>query len=52
VLEPVTFEDRDGGLWLAYEQYQVLERNVIFLREYAEILETILDFYEKEYHTD
>lgn len=52
-LEPVVFEDRgDGGLWLAYEQYRALERNVISLREYMGKLEAILDFYQEEYHAD
>jgi hypothetical protein len=43
--EPVVFEDRDGGLWLSYENYRALERNVIALREYAERLEIVIGFY-------
>jgi hypothetical protein len=46
VMEQVVFEDKDSGLWLSYEQYRSLERNVIALREYAQKLEVILDFYE------
>jgi hypothetical protein len=43
-MEPVAFEDRDGGLWLSYEDYRALERNVIALREYAARLEAIIGF--------
>jgi hypothetical protein len=49
VMEPVRFIDRDGGLWLSYEQYRSLERNVIALREYTAKLETIIDF-TRSYH--
>lgn len=48
VMESVVFEDKDEGLWLAYEQYRKLERNIIALREYTARLEVIIDFYEKE----
>jgi hypothetical protein len=48
VLELVRFEDRDGGLWLSYEGYRSLERNVIALREYAARLETAIDFYRED----
>jgi hypothetical protein len=51
-MEDVVFADRDGGLWLGYEQYRALERNIIALREYTAKLEAILDFYEEEYHAD
>jgi hypothetical protein len=44
-LEPVVFEDRDGGLWLSYQDYRALERNVIALREYAGRLEVVIEFY-------
>lgn len=44
--EPVRFEDRDGGLWLSYEQYRALERNVVALKEYAARLEAVVRFYE------
>ena len=47
-MEPVRFEDRDGGLWLSYEDYRALERNVIALREYAGRLEVIIGFYGEE----
>ncbi len=47
-MEPVAFEDRDGGLWLSYEDYRALERNVIALREYAARLEVIIGFYVEE----
>jgi hypothetical protein len=42
----VRFEDRDGGLWLSYEQYRALERNVVALKEYAARLEAVVRFYE------
>jgi hypothetical protein len=48
VMEPVAFEDRDGGLWLSYSGYRSLERNVTALREYAEKLALIIDFYREE----
>jgi hypothetical protein len=44
-MEPVIFEDREGGLWLSYESYRALERNVIALREYAARLEAAVQFY-------
>jgi hypothetical protein len=47
-MEPVRFEDRDGGLWLSYDNYRALERNVIALREYAARLEIIIGFYEEQ----
>jgi hypothetical protein len=47
-MEAVVFEDKDGGLWLAYKEYRALERNIIALREYTAKLETIIDFYEEE----
>ena len=43
--EPVRFRDADGGLWLSYEDYRALERNVIALREYAGRLLLIVDYY-------
>jgi hypothetical protein len=49
-MEPVRFVDREGGLWLSYDQYRALEWNVIALREYAQRLEIILEFYEELYH--
>jgi hypothetical protein len=48
VIEPVFFEDRDGGLWLSYENYRALERNVITMREYAARLEIIIGFYREK----
>ena len=48
VMEAVRFEDRDGGLWLAYEQYRALERNIIAMREYEGKLEAVIEFYEGE----
>jgi hypothetical protein len=48
-MEPVVFEDRDGGLWLSYEDYRAMERNVIALREYAAQLEIIIGFYAEDY---
>jgi len=47
-MEPVVFEDRDGGLWLSYNDYRALERNVIAMREYAERLEVVCKFYREE----
>jgi len=39
-MEPVRFEDREGGLWLSYADYRALERNIIAMREYIAKLET------------
>jgi hypothetical protein len=48
-MEPVHFEDHgDGGLWLSYNDYRSLERNVIAMREYAERLEITIKFYRGE----
>lgn len=47
VMEQVRFVDRDGGLWLSYEQYRALERNIIALREYAQRLVIIIEFYQE-----
>jgi hypothetical protein len=44
----VEFQDRDGGLWLTYNDYRALERNVIALREYAARLETAIAFYRED----
>jgi len=50
VMEPVRFEDRgDGGLWLSYNDYRALERNVIAMREYSARLEIIVRFFKEEY---
>jgi hypothetical protein len=46
--EAVVFDDRDGGLWLSYENYRALERNVIALREYAARLLLIAEYYREE----
>jgi hypothetical protein len=46
-MEQVRFVDRDGGLWLSYEQYRALERNVMALREYAERLIIVIEFYQE-----
>jgi hypothetical protein len=43
--ERVEFEDREGGLWLSYDNYRALERNIIALREYAAHLEIVIGFY-------
>jgi hypothetical protein len=48
VLEPVEFQEKDGGLWLSYNDYRSLERNVIALREYTAKLEIIIGFYREE----
>ena len=47
-MEPVRFEDLDGGLWLSYDDYRSLERNIIALREYAARLEIVVEFYRGE----
>jgi hypothetical protein len=51
-METVVFADRDGGLWLSYESYRALERNIIALREYAARLEIIIDFYREDGDAD
>ena len=49
-MEPVRFEDRgDGGLWLSYNDYRALERNVTAIREYSSRLEIIIKYYREEY---
>jgi hypothetical protein len=48
VFEPVEFQDRDGGLWLSYNNYRALERNITAMREYTERLEVIIDFYRED----
>ncbi|MDR0709967.1 MAG: hypothetical protein LBF77_07870, partial [Spirochaetaceae bacterium] len=52
VTEPVVFEDREGGLWLSYENYRALERNIIALREYTARLEILIDFYREDGDAD
>jgi len=47
-MEPVVFEGKDGGLWLSYNDYRALERNIIALREYAAHLEIVVWFYREE----
>lgn len=47
VLEPVRFEDRDGGLWLSYNDYRALERNIIAMREYQARLLLIIEYYRE-----
>nr|WP_315442296.1 hypothetical protein [uncultured Treponema sp.] len=42
------FKDKDGGLWLSYEAYRALERNIIAMREYAAHLEVIIAFWEEK----
>jgi hypothetical protein len=51
-MEPAVFEDREGGLWLSYENYRALERNIIALREYTTRLEIIIDFYREDGDAD
>ena len=48
LMEPVRFEPGEGGLWLSYNDYRTLERNVIAMREYAARLEIIIKFYRGE----
>jgi hypothetical protein len=52
VMEPVAFEDRDGGLWLSYGDYRSLERNIIAPREHAAGLALITGFYREEKQAD
>jgi hypothetical protein len=52
LLEPVEFQDRDGGLWLSYNDYRSLERNIIAMREYMTRLEIILKFYQEDGNAD
>lgn len=47
-MEKVVFTDKDGGLWLSYESYRALERNIISLKEYAARLEVIISFWEEK----
>jgi hypothetical protein len=47
-MEPVEFADRDEGLWLSYNDYRALERNIIAMREYTARLEVIIEFYTEE----
>ena len=50
VMEPVRFEDAgDGGLWLSYNDYRALERNIIAMREYIGKLEIVIWFYREEW---
>jgi hypothetical protein len=35
-------------LWLSYDSYRALERNIIAMREYSERLLVIVDFYGME----
>ncbi|MBN2536395.1 MAG: hypothetical protein JXB88_26160 [Spirochaetales bacterium] len=48
IMLPVTFADREDGLWLSYADYRNLEKNIIAMREYIRKLETIVDFYTEE----
>ena len=48
VMEPVRFEAAEGGLWLSYNDYRALERNIIAMREYSSRLEIIIKFYRGE----
>jgi hypothetical protein len=47
-MEPVVFWDRDGGLWLSYDDYRALERNMIALWEYEARLEAAIKFYRED----
>ena len=46
-MESVKFEDRDGGLWISYNDYRALERNILALREWAAKLEAAAEFYRE-----
>jgi hypothetical protein len=45
-MERVVFEDAAGGLWLSWESYRAMERNIIAMREYEGKLEAVIEFYE------
>lgn len=47
-MRSVTFEDKDGGLWLSYADYRALEKNILAMREYAARLELIIEFYRED----
>ncbi|MDR2510234.1 MAG: hypothetical protein LBC77_06280 [Spirochaetaceae bacterium] len=46
-MEAVNFEDREGGLWISYNDYRALERNILALREWAAKLEAAAEFYRE-----
>jgi hypothetical protein len=46
-MEAVEFADAEGGLWLSYNDYRALERNITAMREYAARLELIIEFYRE-----
>jgi hypothetical protein len=48
-MEKVHFEDYGDGLWLSYNDYRSLERNIIAMREYAARLEIIVKFYKEDW---
>jgi hypothetical protein len=48
VMEAVEFANAEGGLWLSYNDYRALERNIIAMREYTARLELIVEFYRGE----
>jgi hypothetical protein len=54
VMEPVRFEDAatklpsDGGLWISYNDYRALERNIIAMREYETRLLLVIEYYREE----
>ena len=46
---PVHFEEQDNGLWLSYDDYRNLEKNIISYRSHIDKLMIVIDFYtEKE----
>ena len=42
-LLPVAWEDRQGGLWLAYGEYRALETNIMRMRAYEEDLRAYIE---------
>jgi hypothetical protein len=42
-LLPVAWEDRQGGLWLAYGEYRALETNIVRMRAYEEDLRAYIE---------
>lgn len=47
-LSKLTFIDKDGGLWLSYDEYRKLEGNIIAMKAYSEKLEAVIGYYEKQ----
>jgi hypothetical protein len=44
-MEPVNILEMGDALYLQYDDYRKLERNVIAMREYIQKLEAVVEFY-------